>query len=161
MPPVLRPALVAAALLLPPSAPAMEPLQGVADPDAVADLAGNAARTVTEQARDTLLVREMLGREITGPGGETVGTLGNLVIVPGGRVAAIVVLPTDGDPIVLPYQALKLSAAASTGDAVGLSLPMDLDEARALGPVQELTGAVLDGGSGVSCGACKAKQGGD
>ncbi|HUF56308.1 MAG TPA: hypothetical protein VMM55_07075 [Thermohalobaculum sp.] len=156
----MRPALMlAAALALPLPAAGMEPLQGLADPDAVADLAANAAGVVTEKAKDTLLVREMLGREITGPGGETVGTLGNLVVVPGGRIAAIVVLPGSGDPLVLPYQALKLSAAASAGEAVGLSLPMDLEEARGLGPVQDLTAAVLGDGTGSSCGGCKRKQG--
>lgn len=153
-----RPALLAALLALPVPAAAMEPLQGLADPDAVADLAANAAAVVSEKARDTLLVRQMLGREITGPDGETVGTLGNLVMVPGGRVAAIIVLPASGEPVVLPYQALKLSAAAAADEAVGLSLPLDLEEARSLGPVQELTAAVL-GDGGPSCGSCKQKQG--
>ena len=143
----MRPALLlAAALALPLSATAAEPLQGLADLDAIGDLAGNAAQTLTEAARDKVLARKMLGSEVTGPGGKTIGTLDNLVIVPGGQVAAVIIKPKDGKPLALPYQALKLSAAASAGKAAGVSLPMSLEDARGMDAVKKLTAAALGNG---------------
>ena len=140
----MRPALIlAAALALPLPATAAEPLQGIPDPQAIGDIAGDATKTLSEKARQKVLVRGMLGSEITGPGGGTIGTLDNLVIVPGGQVVAAIVKPEDGEPLALPYQALKVSAAASAGKAAGVSLPVGLEELRGMQSVKDLTAAAL------------------
>lgn len=106
----------------------------------LASAASDALSAVTDAAEDTLLVGDIIGQDIAGPGGETLGTVENLVAIPGGRLVGIVVAPEDGDRLVLPYQMLKIDTAAET---TGLSLPVTLADARAMEAVGKLTEAAL------------------
>ncbi len=87
----------------------------------------------------------MIGRKVTGPDGDELGEVEDLVVAPGGQVVAVLVKPDEGDRVALPYRALKVSGAASASEEMGLSLPIDLDEARAIDGMQALTDAVTGG----------------
>lgn len=146
-----RSVLLAAALALPFPLAAQTgsggAVEALTDPAAITDAAASAAQTLEKSAKGHLLVAEMLGSEIAGPSGDTLGTLENLVVIPGGKIVAAIVKPKQGDPIALPYQALKVSAAASAGKKTGLTLPIELEKARGMSALQDLTAAVLgDGG---------------
>lgn len=148
MPRILAPlalALIAAPLTL--SAEVDEAVEALTDPAAIGDAASQAADELASKAEDKVLASEMIGREITGPDGDTLGEVEDLVVVPGGKVMAVLVRPSDdGELVALPYQALKVSAAAEGGDELGLSLPVDLEEARAIDGMQALTEAATGEG---------------
>lgn len=120
-------------------------VETLTDPAAIGDAASEAAELLGEKAKHKLLASEMIGRDVTGPGGDTIGTVEDLVVVPGGKVVAILVKPPGGQsgkPVALPYQALKVSAAGKAAGKAGLSLPVGLDEARGIKGMQALTEAV-------------------
>jgi sporulation protein YlmC with PRC-barrel domain len=116
------------------------------DPAKIGDAAQKAADQLRGKAKGKLLASKMIGREVTGPGGGTVGTVEDLVVVPGGNVVAVLVKPSNGQPVALPYGALKVSAASSAADKMGLSLPVSLEEARGMQGMQALTEAVTGKG---------------
>jgi sporulation protein YlmC with PRC-barrel domain len=117
-------------------------IEALTDPAAIGDAAQGAADRLASEAEDKVLVSEMIGREVTGPGGERVGAVDDLVVVPGGQIVAVLVSPAEGAPVALPYRALKVSAAASAAEQMGLSLPVSLEDARAMQGMQALTRAV-------------------
>lgn len=88
------------------------------DPSALA----SAAETLARDAADRLLVRDLLGAEIQSADGETLGTVENFVVVPGGRLVAAVVETADGTRLAVPFPAVKLAAASRDG-AMKLTLP--------------------------------------
>jgi sporulation protein YlmC with PRC-barrel domain len=115
-------------------------------PSAIADAATKAADELAKKAKDSVLASEMIGRQVTGPGGDNLGTVQDLVVIPGGQVMAILVKPSGGGaPVALPYRALKVSGAAKAADQLGLSLPVSLDEARGMQGMQALTKAATGG----------------
>ncbi len=121
-------------------------VEALTDPSAISDAATKAADELAGKAKDSLLASEMIGREVTGPGGDSLGTVQDLVVIPGGQVMAILVKPKGGgEPVALPYRALKVSGAAKAADQMGLSLPVSLDEARGMQGMQALTKAVTGG----------------
>lgn len=122
--------------------------ESLTDPGRIGDAAQKAADQLAGKAKSKLLASAMIGREITGPGGDTVGTVEDLVVIPGGQVVAVLVKPGEGQPVALPYGALKVSAASSAAEGVGLSLPVGLEDARAMQGMQALTEAVTGAGSG-------------
>ena len=144
----MRHTVLAATLIVPTALSAQtagtDVAQTLSDPSAIADSASKAASTLTGKAKEHVLVRQMLGQQVTGPGGDVLGTLDNLVVVPGGQVVAVVVKPEQGQPVVLPYQALKVSAASSASEKLGLTLPMSLKEAKDMSAIQDLTSTVLE-----------------
>lgn len=115
--------------------------EALTDSDAIGDAAQEAADRL-DDAKDRLLASEMIGRKVTGPDGDELGEVEDLVVAPGGQVVAVLVKPDEGDRVALPYRALKVSAAASASEEMGLSLPVDLDEARGIDGMQALTDAV-------------------
>lgn len=82
----------------------------------------SAAETLAGQAEERLLIRDLLGKELMGADGETLGTVENFVVVPGGRLVAAVVETSDGARLAVPFAAVKLAAAAE-GSPMQLSLP--------------------------------------
>jgi hypothetical protein len=142
-------ALIAAPLPLAAGAGMAETLT---DPAKIGDAAAKAADRLAKKAKSKVLASKMIGRKVTGPGGGTVGTVEDLVVVPGGQVVAVLVKPGSGQPVALPYGALKVSAASSAADSLGLSLPVSLEEARAMQGMQALTKAVTGGGTGSGSG---------
>lgn len=106
--------LLAAPLAAPVAAPAQEvPALG----PALGDVA-EAARDLAGRVADHVLVADMLGRDVIGPDGEALGTLGDLVVLPGGNLVAAVVDLGDGDGeggggrIALPWDAAKAGVRA-------------------------------------------------
>lgn len=147
----MRIKLLAAALLVSAPVEALSQASGLldslSDPSSITDAAVTAVDTMRSQASEHLLASNILGQEVTGPGGDTVGTIEDLVVVPGGKLVAVLIKPRDGEPIALPYQALKASAVASAGDSLGFSLPVSLEEARGMQSLQDLTSAIIGSGN--------------
>ena len=148
---MLRSLVAGAILLMPVGALAqdgvIETAQSLTDASAVAESAMKTVETLSKNAAEHMLVKDMLGTEVTGPGGNVVGTVENLVVVPGGKVMAVIIKPKDGQPVALPYGALKVSTAASAANSIGLTLPISLDDLRGKEAVQKLTSTVLNSGS--------------
>ena len=129
---MLRPLSLALTLALPAAA------QGVPDLDAAASQAADLAAQLGETAADRVLVADLLGREVIGPDGEALGTLDDLVVLPGGNLVAAVIARPDGTPVALPWDAAKAGVAAGRPVEVPYT-GAELDGAQAL---RELTGAL-------------------
>ncbi|WP_181707653.1 PRC-barrel domain-containing protein [Chthonobacter rhizosphaerae] len=84
-------------------------------PSDLATAAESAAATLSKSAKDSLLVRDLLGAEVTAPGGDVSGTVQDLVVVPGGRIVAAIVEPKakGADPVPVPFAAVKVKKSAS------------------------------------------------
>ncbi|WP_230533399.1 PRC-barrel domain-containing protein [Microvirga roseola] len=110
-------------------------------PGDVASAAKSAADTLTSSAKDSLLVKDLLGAQVSGPGGDTVGTVDNLVAVPGGRIVAAILVPQGqgGDRIPVPFSIVKV---AKTSGKLGITLPVSLSELKGMKEVQQLVSAV-------------------
>ena len=140
-------ALIAASMMIAGTGAAQGTMEALTDPAKIGGAAQKAADQLKGNAKSKLLASQVIGRQITGPGGKTAGTVEDLVVVPGGQVVAILVNPSGGgQPVALPYGALKVSAASSAADEMGLSLPVGLDEVRGMQGMQALTEAVTGGG---------------
>ncbi|MFC4173565.1 PRC-barrel domain-containing protein [Microvirga sp. GCM10011540] len=110
-------------------------------PGDVASAAASAAQTLTSSAKDRLLVKDLLGAQVTGPGGGTVGTVEDLVVIPGGRVVAAIISTKDKNTgrIPVPFAAVKLSR---TSGKIAMSLPVALSDLKNMKEVQQLSKAV-------------------
>jgi PRC-barrel domain len=143
----LAPMLIAAPLLAAQTGAAQTGMtEMLTDPAKIEEAAKKAADQLGKKAKAKVLASELIGRKVTGPGGGTVGTVEDLVVVPGGQVLAVLIKSDGGQPVALPYGALKVSAASSAADKMGLSLPVGLEEARAMQGMQALTKAVTGTG---------------
>jgi hypothetical protein len=110
-------------------------------PGNVASAAADAAKALGSAAQDKLLVRDLLGAPVSGPGGGTVGTVADLVVIPGGRVVAAIIAAKDKKigRIPVPFSAAKVS---HTTGKLGLSLPVSLSDLKGMKEVQSLTQAI-------------------
>jgi sporulation protein YlmC with PRC-barrel domain len=68
-----------------------------------------AAKKLAKQAQDRFLIADLIGQELTGRDGKTVGTVQNFAVAPGGRILAAVVTRPDGTRIAVPFSAVKLA----------------------------------------------------
>lgn len=102
----------------------------------------SAIGSLTGAAKDKVLIKDLLGMKVSGPGGGTIGTVSDFAVLPGGRMIAA--LLTTADPkigqIAVPFTAIKIASSAKT---VSLSLPMTLPELTGRADIQRLTAAVL------------------
>lgn len=99
-------------------------------PDAGAALpadVGGAAELLRGAAEDALLLRDLLGTEVSEPGGNAIGTVENFVVIPGGRIVAAVIETSDGDRLPVPFAAVKLEAKSGEAQA---ALDRPLSELR-------------------------------
>jgi len=101
----------------------------------MASAAREAADTLAEAAKNRILIEDLFGTEITGPGGETIGTVDNLAVIPGGQIVAALVQTRDGQRIAVPFKAVKLSRAAGK---LAASLPVGLSELQGMEELQSL-----------------------
>ena len=101
--------------------------------------ASAAAEAIRGAAEDRLLIADVIGAEVTGPDGASLGTVENLVAVPGGKLVAAVLAVEGGERLPVPYELVKVSSAA---DTLGISLPVGLEELRADEAVAALAGAL-------------------
>ena len=106
-------------------------------PDEIAGSEGmaQAAQAIADAGVDKLLIADLVGSTLEGPGGEALGTVENLVAVPGGRLVAALVSLEDGTRIAVPYAALKVAGAAGTARA---TVPMTAEELRGMTELQDL-----------------------
>lgn len=86
--------------------------------------ATEAVEVLRGAAEDRLLIGDVLGSELSGPSGETIGTVENFAAIPGGRIVAVVVAMNNGQRIAVPWQVVSVSRAA---DSVGLEVPVSAD----------------------------------
>lgn len=114
--------------------------------DAIARAAQDALDLAKGAASDSLLIKDLLGRTVTGPDGTEIGTVENFMVVPGGRIVAAVLQTSGGESrrIAVPFSLVKLS-----GTADKLSLQATLQELQNMPAIQSLT-AALPTGSGAS-----------
>lgn len=99
-------------------------------PDTLSSASGiaSAAQTLSASGTDKLLIKDLIGKTLTGVDGKTVGTIENFAVIPGGRIAAALVSTENGSKIAVPYAAITVANAAG---ATSL---------RAEVPATELTG---------------------
>jgi hypothetical protein len=107
-----------------------------------ADALAQAAGAVLEETENALLLADLIGREVTGPDGEALGTVEDLAALPGGRLVAALIALEDGPRIAVPYQALKVSRGA---DALEAALPVGADDLSGIPELEDLASG-LDGG---------------
>lgn len=109
-------------------------------PSEVASAVTEAASQLKSRGKDKIMISKVLGSQVKGPSGQTYGTVDDLVIIPGGRVVAALIKPSDGGDIVpIPYTALKLGSASAKGNVV---ISQSLDEIRDSQATEELRAAL-------------------
>ena len=130
--------LEAAPVLAQSSSP--QPMSQMASGD-VASAAADAVKTLGSTAKDKLFVRDLLGAPVSGPGGGTVGTVADLVVIPGGRVVAAIIATKDKKMghIPVPFSVAKVSNNAGK---LELALPVSLSELKGMKEVQSLAHAI-------------------
>ncbi|WP_372426064.1 PRC-barrel domain-containing protein [Salinarimonas chemoclinalis] len=112
------------------------------------DLGGaisDAASALEDAGEDALLVRDLLGMELTDPSGETAGTVRDFVVVPGGRLVAALVETPDGARVPVPFAAIKL---ADRGETARATLSRPLSEVTASDGFEALEEAMPEGTDG-------------
>ena len=117
------------------------PVPFAAHAQSLGDLAGaakGAAEALKEAAADKLLVADMIGAEVTDPSGATVGTVENLVAVPGGKLVAAI-LKVEGGRLPVPYEMVKVSRAQ---EKLGVTVPVSLEDLRGDEAVRALAEAL-------------------
>ncbi len=107
-------------------------------PGDVASAAAKAAQVLRSVAKDKLLVRDLLGAPVSEPGGGKVGTVADLVVIPGGRVVAALISTKDKNMgrIPVPFSAAKVT---HTAGKLGMTLPVSLSDLKRMKEVQSLT----------------------
>jgi sporulation protein YlmC with PRC-barrel domain len=117
------PALTAAIVLVPALAPAQE-VPGLSQ---IEGAAGDLLDRGIDLGADVLLIADLLGREVVGPDGGSLGTVEDFVLIPGGNLVAALIARPDAPTIALPYEAVSAGVAVN-------------------GPVEiPMTGAEIDG----------------
>ncbi|UEM18583.1 hypothetical protein JL100_015810 [Skermanella mucosa] len=136
---ILLPALILVAASMQ-TTPAMAQTTGAQTMTDVTSAAKSAAKTLGSAAQDKLLVRDMLGAGVSGPGGKTVGTVEDLVAIPGGRIVAAIIATDAADMgrIPVPFTMVKVSRTAGK---LGLDLPVGLSELKNMKEIQALAAA--------------------
>lgn len=104
---------IAMALALLPVPSAAQDLPSPGDLTSASGIA-SAARNLAGEAEDRLLVRDLLGKELKGADGNTLGTVEDLAVIPGGRVVAAIVSTGNGKRIAVPFAAVKLAGTGSS-----------------------------------------------
>lgn len=106
----------------------------------------DAVSALSDAAENKLLIADLIGADVSDPSGSTVGTVDDLVAIPGGRIVAALIKPSDGGDLVsVPFKAVKVS---QTADKASAALPDTLGAMRDSSAVQELSdalGSLADG----------------
>ncbi|WP_029032372.1 PRC-barrel domain-containing protein [Salinarimonas rosea] len=105
----------------------------------------DAASALKDAGENALLVRDLLGMELTDPSGETAGTVRDFVVIPGGRLVAALVETPDGTRVPVPFAAIKLAAK---GDAAQATLARPLSEVTSSDAFQSFEDALPTGTGG-------------
>lgn len=108
----MRPPFIAACLALAAGPTAAQDGGVLPDNLTNASAIASAANSLAGAAQDKLLIRDLLGKQITGSDGNRLGTVENFAVIPGGRIVAAIVSTGGGTTIAVPYTALKVTRAA-------------------------------------------------
>lgn len=101
----------------------------------------SAAQTLREAEMKRLLIKDLLGKKLSGADGSTVGTIENFAVIPGGRIIAALVSTDDGTMIAVPYAAIKVANAAG---AVDLNIPVPASEIQGMSELRSLASSITD-----------------
>jgi sporulation protein YlmC with PRC-barrel domain len=134
-------ALIGAPLLAG-SAASQDAGSGSAPPLDTASKLISAAKSLSEVAKDALLIKDLLGLEVAGADGKSLGTVENFAVAPGGRlIAALLELKDGGRMIALPAGAIKLASAAQGGS---LDLLVPASDVTSAAELESLAGALAN-----------------
>ena len=101
----------------------------------------SAAQSLHKAAMDKLLVKDLIGKTLTGTDGNTVGTIENFAVVPGGRIIAALVSTGDGTLIAVPYAAIKIANAAGTAS---LNVPVRASKLQGMSELRSLASMIAN-----------------
>jgi hypothetical protein len=104
-------ALIGFLLLVQPAASQEAKDGSSSQPTSVSAIA-SAATSLAGAAKDRLLIKDLLGKDLTGADGQAVGTVQDFALAPGGRLVAALVRLQNGSRIAVPFSAIKLAKAA-------------------------------------------------
>jgi ribosomal 30S subunit maturation factor RimM len=100
----------------------------------------DAVSALKKAAENKLLIADLIGADVKEPSGRVVGTIKNLVAIPGGRIVAALIKPSDSsDLLPVPFQALKVAKASETASA---TLPDTMKNLRNSSAVKDLSSAL-------------------
>ena len=99
----------------------------------------SAAQSLREAGMDKLLIQDLIGKTLSGTDGNTVGTIEDFAVVPGGRIIAALVSTGDGTVIAVPYAAIKLANAAGTAS---LHVPVRASELQGMSELKSLANSL-------------------
>jgi hypothetical protein len=103
----------------------------------VTSAAKSAAETLTSAAQDKLPVKDILGADVSRPGGKTIETVENFVVIPGGRVVAAI-MATDAKGTGRIPVPLSMVKVPHTAGKLGLTLPVGLSKLKNMKEIQTL-----------------------
>lgn len=90
--------------------------------------ASEAVSMLKSAAKDRLLIADLLGSDVTGPSADKVGMVENLVAIPGGKIVAALIKPSDdGSTVPVRFAAVKISQNSGN---VSASLAQSLSDLR-------------------------------
>ena len=93
------------------------------------------ASKLGEEAKDRALIADLLDKPLKGSDGDTIGKVRDFVVVPGGRLIAVLVETPDEGRIAVPFTAVKLVGAAQSR---GLEVPMTASAISGIAELQSL-----------------------
>ncbi|CUH33554.1 PRC-barrel domain protein [Jannaschia seosinensis] len=131
----MRPLHILSILTLP-IIPMPASAQSLPDRQDVLSSATDVASEIADAAEDRLLIADILGREMIGADGNSIGTVENFVVLPGGNLVAAVIARKDGSRIALPWKAVQAGLAVEGSD---ITLPMSGEEIDGSEPLRKLT----------------------
>ena len=71
-----------------------------------------AASQLEQQIKNSVLIKDLLGKSLKGADGATLGTVVNFAVAPGGRLVAALVETGDGTRLAVPFAAVKVVGKA-------------------------------------------------
>jgi sporulation protein YlmC with PRC-barrel domain len=112
-------------------------------PDSLTDASSiaSAAQALSEAGMDRLLIKDLIGKELTGSDGNTIGTVEDFAVIPGGRIIAALVSTSDGTRLAVPYAAIRVANAATSAS---LQVPISASELLDMGELQSLASSLTD-----------------
>lgn len=134
-PSIPRAPVLAALALAVACSPALAQSDSAPTPTPRPDGMEEAANALRDAAENAILVRDLLGKEVADPSGESVGTIANLAVIPGGRIVAAILETPYGTRVPVPFAAVKVAAKASS---VSLTKPLsELQAGDAYGALED------------------------
>lgn len=112
-------------------------------PDSLTSAASiaSAAQTLHKAGMDKLLVKDLIGKTLTGAEGDTIGTIENFAVIPGGRIIAALISLGDGTMIAVPYAAIQVANAAGVAAP---NVPISASDIQGMSELRSLASSLTD-----------------